>query len=222
MATRASIPTSNLGARKHTHTQPAISTRTADPSLPRAIPSTRTQRHVEVCAEDLCGRAPVPPSPVCHWAAGAVPPVHRRGHDLPVRQRGHASVSPAVRVQPAGTRHALPQPPQPHGHAGVWWGRGVWGVGERGRSGREVRQPAPAGATQPPPPASSPSPARQILAQVDFMAKYKDRHTWAMLPNLDEFVVLKKVRVALAGCKSPPPPPTLPHRPVHTPAYMYE
>jgi hypothetical protein len=44
--------------------------------------------------------------------------------------------------------------------------------------------------------------AFQILAQQDFMARYKDQHTWAMLPNLDEFIVLKQVRLRSEGCAS--------------------
>jgi hypothetical protein len=33
----------------------------------------------------------------------------------------------------------------------------------------------------------------QVLAQLDWIKNYKDKHTWAMLPNADEFIVLKKV-----------------------------
>jgi hypothetical protein len=34
----------------------------------------------------------------------------------------------------------------------------------------------------------------QLLAQDHWVKHYKDLHTWAMLPNADEFIVLKKVR----------------------------
>jgi hypothetical protein len=43
------------------------------------------------------------------------------------------------------------------------------------------------------------TPLAQMLMQSDFIDNYNHRHTWAMLPNADEFVVLKHVRVAFPG-----------------------
>ena len=33
----------------------------------------------------------------------------------------------------------------------------------------------------------------QLLAQEHWIKNYKDKHVWGMLPNADEFIVLKKV-----------------------------
>jgi hypothetical protein len=35
---------------------------------------------------------------------------------------------------------------------------------------------------------------RQVAAQRHFMENFNSRHTWAMCLNVDEFVVLKRVR----------------------------
>jgi hypothetical protein len=43
----------------------------------------------------------------------------------------------------------------------------------------------------------------QTLAQRHFMQHYNALHTWAMMPNADEFIVLKKV----GPLQTAPPPP---------------
>ena len=43
----------------------------------------------------------------------------------------------------------------------------------------------------------------QLLAQEHWIKTYKDQHTWAMLPNADEFIVLKKVLCASLAFPAP-------------------
>ncbi len=38
----------------------------------------------------------------------------------------------------------------------------------------------------------------QLLAQEHWIKNYKALHTWAMLPNADEFIVLKKVHCTIS------------------------